>query len=262
MDKTLAAYLEESEDIVKLLLFKVATKKELETYRNKLVSNIKTIQAVAKRLSDISNDVTRLISNREPSQEKKEVDILDPYPYSTDYGVLRVGHQPKITAMGHHIPAISVTNSTEIPAHPLYYITSTKQFAINIFGIIIKGTFAKLAGYKELQTEFCQFGQYCKDIKSCKYYHHPKDFVDLQADLPTDYLKGVTQGHFIYDPKHKKKHTRQIGDYTTLEKDIKESKNLRSEIYNREYMIINDILLYLLLQQKNLIPDYKNWKGC
>lgn len=251
MNNTLEHYLKKIDLINDQLLHTniIYSKNILLEKRNEILQDIKMIQSVAKRLSDISNYITRILSNNFININNN---ILDPYPSSRDHAILRINSAKKKYINNNTVPVIEVENENDIPVNYLYYIKNIKQYAINIFGINIKGNISHLVNYGDKKIEKCKYGIDCKTIDKCNYYHDPYDFVKLGLDIPDNNIKNITNGNLIYNTKKKKSNMRLIGDINTLDNDlISISKDeYDRELLNREYMIINDLIMYIILHTK------------
>ena len=267
MDKTLREFLQHADNIHDYLeKYGVALSTEQLTDKiTELQSNIKTIQAVAYQIANVSNIATKIAA-------KKNMEIItpiDPYPTDTDIGTLRAKYPEEsneiITNIA--IPIKYVDSAGEIPVNNLYYINDIKQYAINIGGVLIRGNLGNLVDYKTEQSAECEYGTNCKSFKkntNCPYYHDPNDFIHHKLPVP-DIIRNFTIGSWIYSKKKTPKtyFNRHIGSRDRLHYDLSTLKKVqyREEIYNREGQLIHDLLIYLILNSKGLLKRYPQWKN-
>ena len=278
MDITLRDYLkmaDEAHDYVDKFLIGLSTNK-LEEKVISLQASIKNIQAVAKRIADVSNIINQLIMYRKsilPVNDKKSLNNIDPYPTENDHAVLRMVYQNKDESKyiidKISLPVKIVDNISEIPVNNLYYISSIKQYAINIAGIIIKGNLANIVNYQTEKSARCEYGVECKSFtksKTCKYYHDPEDYIKLNLPVPeeNDNIRNFTVGSFLYSKNRRPKtyFTRHVGSRDTLTYDLDMLKTVqyREEVSNREGQLIHDLLIYMILHHKGLLERYPHWK--
>jgi hypothetical protein len=267
MDKTLREYLEMANSIHAHIdqFILIIKPDELEEKISTLHKGIKTIQSIAKRMADVSN-----ICNHHLLRKKKSGYIpkyVDPYPKSTDYGVLNMQFPRAHTTILPEIkiPVKIVKQPHEVPPISLYYISSLRQYAININGILIKGNIANIKPPGNPLTTKCQYGINCKSFikkQECKYYHDPEDYIKMGLS-PPDRVRNFTPGSWIYSRTLTPKtyFCRHTGSYDTLEIDIRNLRKVQyqDEISNREYQLIHDLLIYLTLCSKGLVPKYAKW---
>jgi hypothetical protein len=262
MDRTLNEYLTLADSIhdhIEKFGIALATDK-LEENVNELQTGIKNIQAVAKRMADISNIINQIVLHR-----KKTITYIDPYPTEYDHAVLRMKYpkESKEIVRDVNIPIVNVDTEKEIPVSNLYYIGELDQYAINIAGLIIKGNLANIMNYQAEKTARCEYGIKCKSIQSCKYYHEPEDYIKLGMAIPENNTRAFTVGSWIFNRNKKPKtyYTRHIGSRDTLSADLKTLKKIqyRDEVSNREGQLIHDLLIYLILHNQGLLEKYKHW---
>lgn len=267
MDTKLRDFLKQAEQTHELLLkFGAALPPEqLTTCVDALRKNIRTIQAVSKRMADISNIASRLLNMRKhiPTME-----YTDPYPTATDYAVLAtqypVNDEQKQITPNIKICVKTVERPEDIPAGHLYYIASHKQYAINLAGIVIRGTLGNIVPYTSEKSSRCKHGIQCRSFARgapCKYYHDPDDYIKLDQTVPEE-IRNFTVGSWIYSAVKKQKHfTRSVGSGNTLDYDIAQLKkySYMEEITTREGQLIHDILIYLALNDHGLLERYKPW---
>jgi len=268
MDKTLRSYLLLA-DQTQEFVYKFGAGLTPDQLKNKVITlqkSIKTLQAISKRLADVSNNINQLILYK----KKKSSNIskyINPYPTENDHAVLRTLYPTECKSIlpSINIPVCYVNNPIDIPIGHIYYIKSLKQYAINIFGIIIKGNLANIVKYQTKNSARCDYGIYCKSLiknKECKYYHDPEDYVQLQIEVP-EVTRNYTIGSWIYSSNRNPKnyYMRHVGSKNTLIYDLEMLKTIqyREEIANREGQLIHDLLIYLILHQQGLLERYKHW---
>lgn len=268
MDKTLRQYLEITDETHKYIdkYGMIVNAKELKKRILTLQMYIKNLQAIAKKMADVSNTATQILLLR-----KKNVDkVIDPYPTENDHATLRMSDpysvETKEIIEGVKIPVKMVANLSEIPVSSLYYVESHKQFAFNILGINIKGNLANISNYGKECTASCEYRTECKSFKKnvkCKYYHDPEDFINLGIDVPNDLQRNFTVGSWIYSKtkKHNSYFARHVGSLDSLALDLYLLRKMqyKEEVYNREGQLIHDLLIYLILHNQGYLEKYPNW---
>jgi hypothetical protein len=271
MNKTLKDFLKHSDEfhdyIEKFCI--ILSVETIEEKMLELQAEIKTIQAVAKRMADVSNIAARIITRKK--QEKKintkNTKFIDPYPSERDHATLRNIYPDSIKKISPTIDLMVkyVPNIEDIPVTNLYYVENLKQFAVNINGIIIKGNLANIVEYQTEKSARCEYGIECKTFikdSKCKYYHEPEDYIKLKRE-PIEEMRNFTVGSWLYSKTKKCKNyfTRHIGNYANLEYDLNTLKKVqyREEIDNREGQLIHDILIYMILNTKGFLEKYPHW---
>ncbi len=267
MDRTLRSFLQQADDTHTYLeKYCIAlTQDQLETKITELQSAIKTIQAVAYQIANVSNIATRIA-------EKKRMNVesaIDPYPTPNDAGTLRTKYPEDSDEIltNISIPVKHVDTSADIPTGNLYYINDVKQYAINISGIVIRGNLSNLVDYKTEQSAECEYGINCKSFAKqvqCPYYHDPNDYIHHKLPVP-DITRNFTIGSWIYSKKKTPKtyFNRHVGSRDRLHYDLSTLKRVqyREEIYNREGQLIHDLIIYMILNSKGLLKRYPHWKN-
>jgi hypothetical protein len=91
----------------------------------------------------------------------------------------------------HDIPVCVkiVDNIKDIPFTPLYWVTQTNQFAININGVILRGSVGNIYDKTHIQSNkiinqvvICKKNNLCQNVLNneiCKFYHDPEDLLKL-----------------------------------------------------------------------------------
>jgi len=265
MDRTLRDYLNHADECHEQLekYFAGLTSKQVEDKILEMQANIKTIQAVAYQIANISNIASRALSKRSKYVHK----FIDPLPNENDCGVLRSMYpiESKELVDGIQIPVKTIDSAKDIPIAHIYYVNDIKQYAINIEGIVIKGNLGNIVNYQIENSVRCEYGIECKSFKKnikCKYYHDPEDYIKCNMQVP-DNTKNFTVGSWIYS-KTKTPRTyfaRHIGSKDNLIHDLNTIKRVqyREEIANREGQLIHDLLIYLVLNSKGLLERYIPW---
>lgn len=247
---------------------------------------IKNIQAVARRMADVSNIINKLKlykkqqkRNANYTSESNTNRLVNPYPAETDHAVIRAVYPPKPLlrniAEGVNISVNTVDTIRDIPVSHIYYVKDLKQYAINIDGIIIKGCLSSITSYQAKNTARCEYGIKCKSfIKdgTCTYYHEPEDYLKLNMLVPDEHknTRNFTVGSWIHASNSDKSTVknyknsyfmRHIGNKSTLSYDLSKLKKsqFREEIANREGQLIHDLLIYMVLNNNNMLERYAHW---
>ncbi len=274
MDITLNEYLKLSEDLHSFI-DKVGISLNYSQIEEKiqiLQISIKNIQSVARKMSDVSNYINNLFNTKKtifPIKQLKPINYIDPSPNEYTYGTIKSiytdKHKCKKITDEISLQVKTVKNINDIPASNLYFIEDLQQFAINIEGIIIKGNLGNIVPYQEENTTRCEYGTMCKNFinnKKCKYYHEPEDYLSLNLPISTE-VRNFTNGSFMHcnNKKYKNYYTRHVGSRNTLDFDIKSLQNTqyKEEIFNRSGQLIHDLLIYLALNNKGMLENYKQW---
>ena len=209
-------------------------------------------------MADVSNIINQYILYRKQSNKEKAQHI-DPYPTENDHGSLRTMFPSKSESkqiVGNiAINVKYVPSTSDIPVNNLYYVESTKQYAINIAGIIIKGDLSNIVDYQTPNSARCEYGIDCRSFKKgqpCKYYHDPEDYLKLGFKCPESATRNFTVGSWLYSKNKRPKtyFTRHIGSKDSILDDLATLKKLqyREEISNREGQLIHDLLIYTKFQ--------------
>ena len=268
MDLTLRDYLSKADDMHnQMFKFGIALSSDkLSANINTLRKYIKNIQAVSKRMADVSNIINHVLNIK---NNKLNIQYVDPYQTTNDHAVLRTMYpsdKDKIQITEYTtLPIRTIESPSDIPISYLYYIKSHKQYAINIAGVIIKGTLGNIVDYKTTQSARCEYGIKCKSFEKnikCQYYHDPEDYIKFGKDVPT-IIRNFTVGSWMYSKnrKPKKYFTRHIGSLDTLDFDIKQLKRIsfREEISTREGQLMHDLLIYMISHSHGLLERYPSW---
>lgn len=267
MDLTLRDYLNLADNTQNLLdksgiLLSNAT---LEQQVVNLHKGIKNIQVIAKYMADVANIANQFLLSK---KKKGPSQTINPYPNSTDHSVLRTSfpEEKKELVPSIFLPVKQVDKPEQIPISKIYYIKSTKQYAINIEGIIIKGNLANITNYQSESTARCEYGIRCKNFSKgnpCKYYHEPEDYITLNKEIPDDLTRNFTVGSWLYSSTKRPKtyFARHVGSKDTLKQDLQYLKKAQylEEVANREGQLVHDLLIYCLLHNQGMLEKYPSW---
>lgn len=273
MDITLRDYLQLADDAHEYAnSYGITTSSKLEEKVHQLQGSIKNIQAVAKRMADVSNIINQLILHKKTLSQKTHtaLNIIDPYPEPGDHAVLRAKYikenEKKEILNGIELPIKIVEKESEIPIGSIYYISNVDQYAINVAGVNIKGNLSNIVEYQKERSARCEYGIECKSFKngtSCNYWHDPEDYLKLGMKIPANNTRNFTVGSWLYSKNKKPKtyFTRHIGSKDTLLHDLAMLPKIqyREEISNREGQLIHDLLLYMILHKKGFLERYVHW---
>jgi hypothetical protein len=272
MDNTIRELLEMAEEEYKTIeTYAILIKPpDLEAKINKLQTIIKHLQSTAKRIADISNSMNQLLLYKTNNKERKN--IIDPYPTPTRHSLLRAEYPLSESSIkiNERLPPVTIkkVNSIgEIPISPLYYIAPIDTFAININGIVIKGTPSNIVPYGTGKSALCQYGLECNSLKKrkenpkcdCKYFHPTEDYIKMNTIPPRPNTRNFTVGSYIYT-KNKAAKTgfmRHVGSIDTIAEDIFKLRQIqyKEEINNREGQLIHDLLIYMLLHHTGYVES-------
>ena len=245
-----------------------------------LQSMIKDIQAVARHMADVSNEINQILlfKKRHMQPVRKPIlqltkleentggylvaDLLtnkhiDPYPKESDHTVVRFKYaeETREISPGVSIPIKTVETPSKIPISHMYYIKSLNCYAININGVIIKGDLCDILPYGSSKTAMCSYDLTCKKRSTCQFYH---------SDEKTK--RAFTPGSWIYNnvaarERPSKYYTRHVGDGKSLLIDLKlmSKSHYNNEVLTRECQVIHDLLIYIAMTSHGLVDDYKPW---
>lgn len=276
MDRTLRSYMQQADEVYDYLdkYCLALSADQIEAKVIELQANIKTIQAVAYHLANISNIANRVVIRKRRTKKSTLAEVvqntkkyIDPYPTEYDVGTLRSLNpmESKEIVKGVDIPICTVEKTQDIPVSHLYYVKETKQFALNVEGIVICGNLGNIVEYGEDNSAACEYGINCKSFvgaTECSYYHNPSDYLHYKLPVP-DQVRNFTIGSWIYSKKKTPKtyFTRHLGSADRLIYDLNTLKSVqyREEISNREGQLIHDLLIYMVLNTRGLLSKYPHW---
>ena len=212
---------------------------------------IKTLQAVAIRLADVSNIWSMFARRRSHAVPPR---ITDAFPTSLSHANVRI-------PTNNNFAVTSVATSSNIPVGALYYIEDRKQHAVSINGVLIRGNLANVRNDDLRKTMLCKHGQDCENLVHCTYYHDPGDYLARKLEVPNNMTRNFTVGSWIYTKRPQVRHARRIGSQHCLDDDLAQLTPVqcRSEANNREAQLMHDILIYMTLHGKGLLPGYARW---
>ena len=236
---------------------------KLEEKTSMLKKHIKDLQAVAKRMADVSNLYTRYAKSKKAVINKSK--NINPYPNENDHAVVRLMNDHTRKIKGISVPCKTVKTSSDVPVGYMYYVEDIKQYMINIGGVNIRGGLCDISNYKNKNTSRCQYGTECtswKKNKRCDYYHDPEDYIKMGLEVP-DISRSFTPGSWIYT-KNKNPKTyfmRHVGDGRSIQTDLKmlKSRHYMEEVSNREGQLIHDLIIYLMLHSNGFLERYQHW---
>lgn len=221
-----------------------------------LHSLIKLLQSICKTAADVSNSMSRLRKFRCGQYSQTEIDIR---PTDSTVGHIRLLKEPAVLVEclpAVTVPVVRVRQRSEIPVHPLYYITDEKQFAINIAGCTAVGDIGHIYERHGLRTAACFAGRKCRavcDGSECEFWHDPRDYLAAGQPVPADHRRNFTSGSFIYSATHagRAKSVRHVGDRRRLLLDMYKlmRTDYTDEIQCRESQLMHDLLVYLVMNK-------------
>ena len=182
------------------------------------------------------------------------------------------------TQLTYDIPVYSktVNNIQDIPFTPLYWISNINQYAVNINGVILRGSIGNIYDKTHIQSNklinqvvICKKNNLCKNVLNneiCKFYHDPEDLLKL-VKLNTitselfDKYKNLHRNYlntdWIYTTRHSKNNNsmRHIGSRNTLtyDADLIKFNNNQHTIENFKQQCMHDILVVMGLNQTGLL---------
>ena len=187
-----------------------------------------------------------------------------------------------------------VKDISEVPNTSLYWVENINQFAMQLNGVIFRGSVGNIYNLAHpashsaqhsyqptsqptsqqlaKQTSICKYGNSCINIlngKPCNFYHDPLELISL---LKTEKIKTETynlytskQRNFIntswiyteFPHKETNKNMRHFGSKDILNHDFElmQLKSNVNEILNYRHQCIHDILVIMGLNQYGLIKD-------
>ena len=175
-----------------------------------------------------------------------------------------------------------VDNIKDIPFTPLYWVTQTNQFAININGVILRGSIGNIYDKSHIQSSkiinqvvICKRNNLCPNLLNnavCKFYHDPEDLLKLvnlnkiSIELFNKYKtlnRNYLNTDWIYTNQYNNNSMRQFGSHNTLNYEFdmikfNNSTNTQKEndilsIKNFKHQCMHDILVVMGLNQVGLI---------
>lgn len=173
---------------------------------------------------------------------------------------------------------VEVNSLLDIPEIPLYWVSSLKQYAINIGGMILRGNIGNIYNASMVKKNknltglvYCKNGNSCDKIlygRSCKYYHDPLELQKLKTAglVNNDQLENQSNHrNFIntswmyteYPEKIANANMRHFGSRECLKQYIQLAKiedNPRIETYCKNYadQCMHDILVMYVMHSNKL----------
>lgn len=150
------------------------------------------------------------------------------------------------------IPVIMVDNESQINNNPLYYIKSSKEFAIKINNNLIKGNVGNIYDKKEhnkINIMKCRTIN-CNKL-NCKYYH---DNTNNNFDNNNSYIRNFMNYSWNYIKTDKlnqinyynnKKNNRMLGSRDNIMNDLLYTNENEKDL--RHSQLMHDILIYQIL---------------
>lgn len=268
MDKTLREYLAEADRAHNhVLKYGIAMSiNQLEDQITHLHKSTQQLQSIAKRIADVANIINhhRIIKKSIVGGPITELPV-NPFPTENSHAIMRRLYSTQHTNIipGINVSAITVKSLSHIPVSNLYYVEDIGQFAVNVNGVNIRGTIGDIVNGLEVHTKEaiarCQWGAECKNLNtSCKYYHDPEHFIKRKLPIPENNRRNFTVGSWLHtkSPSNKSRH---IGGRQSLLIDLCLLKKTHylEEILTREDQLIHDLLIYMVLNEKNMLERYK-----
>jgi hypothetical protein len=224
----------------------------MEQYLNDTLNNIKIAKKKIINQQKLNKEIINVI--KEPLYTENAT--IDKTIFSTDNSKI-----------------IEVNFIEEIPETNIYWVSSIKQYAINIGGLILRGNIGTIYNSNIIKLNnnihnliYCKNHNSCKKIlsgKLCKYYHDPQDLYYLKSiglinsnlfDLQSQPRNFINTSWIYTDYPEKSSNTnmRHFGsrdsllDYIQLAKLEKNSKNKIKHINYADQCIHDFLVLYSL----------------
>jgi hypothetical protein len=261
MNKTLSDYLLSANKVLEFFTTKsaIADNKLLHNKIITLQQDIQTIQTISRRIADISNICNRVLQFK-IKDTNFVPEYIDPYPDKEAWANLeQKTYKKKSVTNGVDIPVKIVYDTSEIPNCPIYWISSSQQFAIRINGMLLSGNLGNICtnGIDSNLISKCKNGSKCKKLstgKKCKYYHNNEEVLahNLEPDILSWYLsqrRQFTNGSWMYNFNKKSASGRKISSANNLIIDLHMAKNTN---YNSEVVraqTLHDILLIACMNE-------------
>jgi len=150
------------------------------------------------------------------------------------------------------IPVIMVDNESQINNNPLYYIKSSKEFAIKINNNLIKGNVGNIYDKKEYnKINIMKCNTLNCNILNCKFYH---DNTNNNFDNNNSYIRNFMNYSWNYVKTNKlnqinyynnKKNNRMLGSRDNIMNDLLYTNENEKDL--RHSQLMHDILIYQIL---------------
>lgn len=201
---------------------------------DEIVNIVTHVHYVNEQLKLIRNSLHGYISTNIKNL-KHDLDILeDPQAGVEDIvNINSNGGNMHEIAPGVLLPVITVKYEDLIPSSPLYYISSTNQYAVKILDSVISGQVGFIAdNTKKIYN--CKLNHdHC--LSKCRYFH--------PGEIPT-----WSYSNWIYTPQTLStlnRRMRHIGSRDTLASDIRQSTKQERDM--RSLQTMHDILIKLCM---------------
>lgn len=194
--------------------------------------------------------------------------------------IITMSYTDKLTISEELIPKnekniICVENLIDVQSTPIYWVSSIKQYAINLGGMILRGNIGKIYNKNIIlknnnlaNITYCNKGNNCQNIlknKYCKFYHDPIELLDLKNSYKISektYCHLLTPKNFTntswiytdYPEKPNNSYMRTFGSGDTLAHYIKLAKLTDDPINKNNYsdQTIHDILVLYAIHLNGL----------
>jgi hypothetical protein len=259
-DLKISEILNEAEEIHKkftsLQKFNIENVKKSILY---LQSQIKFLQAICRRMADISNMGTQQINliNKIIMTENK-LNAIDPQPNGHTHAFYKnqITGEKKELIKNVSIAVKPIQTEHFIGYNELYYDMTRKEYIININGYNVRGNFCRIEKHPKKNYRKCKDGPKCKDIKNCQWWHSQDE--RLENNINAENYRSLSNGSWLYSSLDKHDFNRHIGGLDTIENDIStmSKKQYEEEVEIREAQLMHDILVFLILTNNGMVKRF------
>jgi hypothetical protein len=263
MDRTLRDYLDRADEIHQSIAQPSLGRSvsEVKAILRELESSIRQIQSVSHRIAHIYNSVKRKKSRSSTMRRNLEDMPMKTFPEADDWRfVSKICDESKDNAEvapGLRINVVAVNSADEIPNVPIYWIRSTRQFGVQINGVMLVGNIGSIyqsfskskMAVRECRSDMCK-------KKNCRFFHDPNKTTSTRNTI-----RNFTSASWIYTDSpmsRKNMGMRHIGNRNTLTGDLYAMKlapkNSESEINRLLSQVMHDLLVVLGANQCGLLP--------
>lgn len=175
-----------------------------------------------------------------------------------------------------HTNIVEVNSLLDIPEMPIYWVSSLKQYAVNLGGMVLRGNIGNIYNASMVSKNknlsgliYCKNGNSCDKILSgrpCKYYHDPLELQKLKTTGLVDQIGAQSNSrNFIntswmyteYPEKLSNANMRHFGSRECLKQYIQLAKiedNPRITTYCKNYadQCMHDILVMYVMYSNKL----------
>lgn len=187
---------------------------------SKIYSNIKGVRRLLARMNIV-------VSTLQHETDKIENKIKNKI---ANTGIPDIPTDTKITTK-------SVETEDEVPDSSLYFVRSTREFALRVNGVLIHGNIGEIyenSARPAQRTKYCRVGILCQDSK-CEFYHpgrgEVRNFVNSQWLYTSDKLKGAN------------KLMSHVGSRSQLARDLERIK--KQDVRDAHDRAIHSLLVFL-----------------